>query len=175
MQFKVVNWTTKSIYSASALWLVYLPTANSLQQHFCDSVVRGASFMQHFVPEGFSFSQFPPSPPYCCCFFSNDTYFTVTGACFSFHRWSWLGWVVVLAIGAQAHSQDMGRCDQKLISGWNVQLAFNAREYSLLPYLETLVTDIHFKQMVAARSPCRCYKARVLHFKVKNTPLKDKK
>ena len=54
-------------------------------------------------------------------------------------------------------------------------LAFNAREYSILPYLETLVTDIHFKQMAAARSPCRCFKTRVLHFKVKNTPLKDKK
>ena len=53
---------------------------------------------------------------------------------------------------------------------------FNARcEYSLLPYLETLVTDIHFQQMAAARSPCRCFKARVLHFRIKNTPLKDKK
>ena len=29
--------------------------------------------------------------------------------------------------------------------------------------------------MPAARSPCRCFKTRVLHFKVKNTPLKDKK
>ena len=29
--------------------------------------------------------------------------------------------------------------------------------------------------MVAARSPCRCFKTKVLHFKVKNTPLKDKK
>ena len=29
--------------------------------------------------------------------------------------------------------------------------------------------------MAAARSPCRCFKPRVLHFKVKNTPLKDKK
>ena len=29
--------------------------------------------------------------------------------------------------------------------------------------------------MTAARSPCRCFKTRVLHFKVKNTPLKDKK
>ena len=29
--------------------------------------------------------------------------------------------------------------------------------------------------MAAARSPCRCFKTRVLHFKVKNTPLKDKK
>ena len=28
--------------------------------------------------------------------------------------------------------------------------------------------------MAAARSPCRCFKRRVLHFKVKNTPLKDK-
>ena len=28
--------------------------------------------------------------------------------------------------------------------------------------------------MAAARSPCRCFKTRVLHFKVKNTPLKDK-
>ena len=65
--------------------------------------------------------------------------------------------------------------NQKLIRGWNVSLAFNAREYSLLPYLETLVTDIHFQQMAAARSPCRCFKTRVLHFKVKNTPLKDKK
>ena len=27
-----------------------------------------------------------------------------------------------------------------------MQLAFNAREYSLLPYLETLVKDIHFQQ-----------------------------
>ena len=54
-------------------------------------------------------------------------------------------------------------------------LAFNAREYSLLPYLETLVADIHFQQMAAARSPCRCFKTRVLHFRLKNTPLKDKK
>ena len=29
--------------------------------------------------------------------------------------------------------------------------------------------------MAAARSPCRCFKTRVLHFKVKNAPLKDKK
>ena len=29
--------------------------------------------------------------------------------------------------------------------------------------------------MAAARSPCRCFKTRVLLFKVKNTPLKDKK
>ena len=29
--------------------------------------------------------------------------------------------------------------------------------------------------MAAARSPCRCFKTRVLHFKVKNVPLKDKK
>ena len=29
--------------------------------------------------------------------------------------------------------------------------------------------------MAAARLPCRCFKTRVLHFKVKNTPLKDKK
>ena len=29
--------------------------------------------------------------------------------------------------------------------------------------------------MAASRSPCRCFKTRVLHFKVKNTPLKDKK
>ena len=29
--------------------------------------------------------------------------------------------------------------------------------------------------MAAARSPCRGFKTRVLHFKVKNTPLKDKK
>ena len=27
----------------------------------------------------------------------------------------------------------------------------------------------------AARSPCRCFKTRVLHFRLKNTPLKDKK
>ena len=32
-----------------------------------------------------------------------------------------------------------------------------------------------FNKMAAARSPCRCFKTRVLHFKVKNTPLKDKK
>ena len=37
------------------------------------------------------------------------------------------------------------------------------------------MTDIHFQQMAAARSPCRCFKTRVLHFRVKNTPLKDKK
>ena len=37
------------------------------------------------------------------------------------------------------------------------------------------MTDIHFQQMAAARSPCRCFKTRVLHFKAKNTPLKDKK
>ena len=29
--------------------------------------------------------------------------------------------------------------------------------------------------MAAARSPCRCFKTRGLHFKVKNTPLKDQK
>ena len=29
--------------------------------------------------------------------------------------------------------------------------------------------------MAAERSPCRCFKTRVLHFKVKNAPLKDKK
>ena len=29
--------------------------------------------------------------------------------------------------------------------------------------------------MAAARSPCRCFKTRVLYFKVKSTPLKDKK
>ena len=29
--------------------------------------------------------------------------------------------------------------------------------------------------MVAARSACRCFKTKVLHFKFKNTPLKDKK
>ena len=29
--------------------------------------------------------------------------------------------------------------------------------------------------MAAALSPCRCFEARVLHFKVKNTPSKDKK
>ena len=28
--------------------------------------------------------------------------------------------------------------------------------------------------MATARSPCRCFKTRVLLFKVKNTPLKDK-
>ena len=37
------------------------------------------------------------------------------------------------------------------------------------------MTDIHFKQMAAARSPCRCFKTRVLLFKVENTPSKDKK
>ena len=37
------------------------------------------------------------------------------------------------------------------------------------------MADIHFKQMAATRSPCRCFKIRVLHFKVKNTQLKDKK
>ena len=36
---------------------------------------------------------------------------------------------------------------QKLIRGWNVQLSFNTREYSHLPSLETLVTDVHFQQM----------------------------
>ena len=29
--------------------------------------------------------------------------------------------------------------------------------------------------MAAARSPCRSFKTRVLHFRLKNTPLKDKK
>ena len=29
--------------------------------------------------------------------------------------------------------------------------------------------------MATARSLCRCFKTRVLYFKVKNTPLKDKK
>ena len=56
---------------------------------------------------------------------------------------------------------------------------FNAREYSFLTYLETLVKDIHFQQtkIAAARSPCSGSKTIVLHFKVKNTPLqlKDKK
>ena len=56
-----------------------------------------------------------------------------------------------------------------------MQLSFNVREYSHLPYLETLVTDVHFQQMAAARSSCRCFKTRVLHFRVKNTSLKDKK
>ena len=37
------------------------------------------------------------------------------------------------------------------------------------------MTDIHFQQMAAARSACRFFKTRVLHFKVKNTPLKDNK
>ena len=37
------------------------------------------------------------------------------------------------------------------------------------------MTDIHFHKMAAARSPCRCFKTRVLHFKAKNIPLKDKK
>ena len=37
------------------------------------------------------------------------------------------------------------------------------------------MTDIHFQQMASSRSPCRCFKTRVLHFKVKNTPLKDRK
>ena len=32
-----------------------------------------------------------------------------------------------------------------------------------------------FNKMAAARSPCRCFKTGVLHFRVKNTPLKDKK
>ena len=56
---------------------------------------------------------------------------------------------------------------------------FNAREYSFLTYLETLVKDIHFQQtkIAATRSPCSGSKTIVLHFKVKNTPLqlKDKK
>ena len=47
-----------------------------------------------------------------------------------------------------------------------MKLAFYGREYSLLPYLENLVADIHFKQMAATRSPFRCFKTRVLHFKV---------
>ena len=34
---------------------------------------------------------------------------------------------------------------------------------------------IIFNTMAAARSPCRCFKIRVLHFRLKNTPLKDKK
>ena len=37
------------------------------------------------------------------------------------------------------------------------------------------MTDIHFQQMAGARSPWRCFKTRVLHFKAENTPLKDKK
>ena len=37
------------------------------------------------------------------------------------------------------------------------------------------MTDIHFKEMAAARLACRCFKTRNLHFKVKITPLKDKK
>ena len=67
-------------------------------------------------------------------------------------------------------------CRQKLLRALKrVTRVQYAREYSLLPYLETLVTDIHFQQMAAARSPCRCFKTRVRHFRVKNTPLKDKK
>ena len=37
------------------------------------------------------------------------------------------------------------------------------------------MADIHFRQMAATRLPCRSFKTRVLHFKVKNIPLKDKK
>ena len=36
------------------------------------------------------------------------------------------------------------------------------------------MTDIDVQQMATARSPCRSFKTRVLHFRVKNTPLKDK-
>ena len=47
-------------------------------------------------------------------------------------------------------------------------------------YLEILVTDTDsiFNKMAAQRSersPCKCFNTRVLHFKVKNTLLKDKK
>ena len=37
------------------------------------------------------------------------------------------------------------------------------------------MTDIDVQQMATARSPRRSFKTRVLHFRVKNTPLKDKK
>ena len=112
MQFKVVNWTTKSTYSASALWLVYLPTANSLQHHFCDSVVWGVSFMQHFVPEGF-FNPVPPIPNlllllfffqwylfHCdrCLFPLSQVLMAGLGGCIS-HR------------GTKAHSPDIGGWD----------------------------------------------------------------
>ena len=54
-----------------------------------------------------------------------------------------------------------------------------SREYSFLPYfqLEALVKDIYLQQneVAAARSPCGGFKIIGLHFKVKNTPLKDKK
>ena len=42
-------------------------------------------------------------------------------------------------------------CRQKLLRALKrVTRVQYAREYSLLPYLETLVTDIHFQQMAAA-------------------------
>ena len=54
-----------------------------------------------------------------------------------------------------------------------------SREYSFLPYfqLEALVRDIYLQQneVAAARSLCGGFKIIGLHFKVKNTPLKDKK
>ena len=37
------------------------------------------------------------------------------------------------------------------------------------------LSDIIFNKMAAALSPCGGFKARVLHFKVRVTPLKDKK
>ena len=53
--------------------------------------------------------------------------------------------------------------------------AFSGREYSLLPYLETFVKDIHFQQkMAAARSPCGGFKTRVLHFKLRYTVKRQK-
>ena len=47
--------------------------------------------------------------------------------------------------------------------------AFNGREYSLLPYLETFVNDIHFQQNGCRAIPMwwHGFKTRVLHFKLR--------
>ena len=37
------------------------------------------------------------------------------------------------------------------------------------------MTDIDVQQMATSQSPCRSFKTRVRHFRVKNTSLKDKK
>ena len=54
--------------------------------------------------------------------------------------------------------------------------AFNGREYSLLPYLETFVNDIHFQQNGCRAIPMwwHGFKTRVLHFKLRYTVKRQK-
>ena len=71
------------------LWLIFFNIIHVIPWH---EELPLCSILCHKV----SFSQFPPPPP----FFFIDIFLTVTGACFSFCRCSWLGYVVVLAMGA---------------------------------------------------------------------------